>query len=281
MTQEKKFQIRNALQRYMQCYPNRLEMLSTLKGIHPELVKNVLNFNWHLLQPQQWQALARKVGFYSDDWMPADTGTFLLLNLLFNDAARHTQTYGIALSKATGKSFTAEYYAKQHPDTLYLKANNIHTQKTLLSTLLKQLFMHPSSTVNTMIKQLHYAFDQMNEPLLIIDDAHKLKPSVLQMLGLLINGKCGVIIMGNEKLAQRIQASPKRFAKLFLQLGNRFIKGNPNRMSDAALLCKANGIDDPDKITELCRYGADLHQLTMAIKQRKMMAVKKYYAFAA
>jgi len=281
MTQEKKFQIKNALQRYMNCFPNRMEMLHTLPGIAWPLMNNVLTYNWHLLQQEDWQLLARKVGFYCDDWNVAETGTYLMLNILFNDAGRCASNFGLALAAGSGKTFVAQCYAKQHPDTIYIKGSSRLTKRNLLAQCLKQLHVHPTKTVNTLLQKLETSMQYMNEPLIIIDDAQKLKPSVLQFLAALMQGKSGMIIMGTENLLQRLNANNKLGKELCRLLGKQLIKGNLNRPFDAALVCVANGITEDAKIRALCRRNNNLHHISMAIQQLKMMAMPNSYACAA
>lgn len=281
MTQEKKFQIRNALQRYINCFPNRLVMLKTLQGIEWPLISKALTYNWHLLHQDDWQLLARNVGFYSEDWNAAETGTYLMLHILFNDAARCASNYGLALESGSGKTYVAQYYAKQHPDTIYIKGSRWLTKRRLLAQCLQQLHQHPTKTVNSLLQKLDACMQYMNEPLIIIDDAHKLKPTVLQSLAALMQGKCGMVILGSEKLLLQLSGSNKIGNNVYQLLGKHLIKGNLNRPYDAALVCAANGITEPAKIKAMCMYNNNLHHISMAIQQSKMTVVTKSYACAA
>src|SRR3954466_6351117 len=120
MTHEQKKQVRDALVRYAASFPTQNEAAESLQGISPATLSLVRNNNWELLSERLWHHIARQVGFFCGEWQPADTSSYLLLRILLGDAQHYAMTYGIAIGKGLGKTFTAHHYTRENDNTIYL-----------------------------------------------------------------------------------------------------------------------------------------------------------------
>ncbi len=126
-----------------------------------------------------------------------------------------------------------------------------------------------------MLQKLAAVISTREQPLLIIDDAQKLKDRVLHLVVLLANSlmdKAGIIIMGDDKLRMRIiegvRLKKTGFNDIYKTIGRRFITLNYLSPADVATVCHANGLHDEDVISyirEACNN--NLHTATCLISQ--------------
>ena len=281
MTNEQKKQVREALIRYASNFDTQTQAAESLQGISASTISQVRNNNWELLSERLWHHIARQVGFYCGEWQPADTSAYLLLRILFSDAQHYAMAYGIAIGTGLGKTFTAGHYTRENENTFYLACNEEFNRKSFISALLNSAGMEAKGTVPDMMKQFADHVGGKEEPLLIIDDAHKLKDRVLHLVVLLANslaGKAGVIIMGDGELRMRIingvRLKKVGYDDIYKSIGRRFITLASLGPKDVELVCRANGLYDEEiikHINEEC--GNNLHTATRFILQYTQMNI--------
>ncbi len=281
MTNEQKKQVRDALIRYTSTFSTQMLAAESLEGVSASTISQVRNNNWELLSERLWHHIARQVGFYCGEWQPADTGAYLLLRILFSDAQHYAMAYGIAIGTGLGKTFTAGHYTRENDNTYYLAGNDEYNRKSFIGALLNSAGMEAKATVPAMMQQFSDYLSDKEEPLLIIDDAHKLKDRVLHLVVILANslaGKAGVVIMGGSELRMRIvdgvRLKKVGYDDIYKSIGRRFITLGALGPKDVELVCRANGIHDEDTIryvNEECDN--DLHKATKIIHQYTQMNI--------
>lgn len=104
-----------------------------------------------------------------------------------------------------------------------------------------------------------FAKRQSRKPLLIVDEADKLRPSALRWFITLYNeleDKMAVVIAGTENLEKTISKGVKYnklgFDEISSRFGRKFINNLLGaRKEDVELICRANGIDDKAMISKI------------------------------
>jgi len=275
MTNEQKRQVKDALVRYVNNFSTQSEAAESLKGISTSTISQVKNHNWELLSNRLWQHIASQVGFYCGEWQPADTGTYLLLGILLNDAKHYAMTYGIAIGEGLGKTFTAGRYVQERDAAYYMSCNDEYNRKSFMTTLLNNAGAIAKGTVPELMQQYVDLLGEMEEPVLILDDADKLKDRVLHLVVLLANalaGKAGVVIMGGDKLRSRIidgvRLKKAGYDDIYRSIGRRFITLGSLGPKDIELVCRANGLHNQDIIDEIAAACPNLHKAQSLIAQQ-------------
>ncbi len=278
MTNEQKAQVRDALLRYVGNFSSQTIAAESLQGISASAISQVKNNNWELLSDRLWHTIARQVGFYCGEWSPADTGAYLLLRILFSDAQHYAMAYGIAINKGLGKTFTATHYTRENDNTFYISCNEQYNRKAFMQTLMKGAGIDANGTVPQLMEQFSAHITSLEEPLLILDDAHKLKDRVLHLVVLLANamaGKVGIIVMGGNELRMRIVEGVRLkkvgYDEIYKSIGRRFITLGSLGPKDVELVCRANGVYDDDlisHITDACDN--NLHTAVQLIHQSQV-----------
>ena len=278
MTNEQKAQVRDALVRYVNGFASQTLAAESLQGISASTISQVKNNNWELLSDGLWHTIARQVGFYCGEWQPADTGAYLLLRILFSDAQHYAMAYGIAISKGLGKTFTAGHYTRENDNTFYIACNDMCNRKAFMNALMKCAGLDPKGTVPQMMEQFAGHITSLEEPLLILDDAHKLKDRVLHLVILLANamaGKVGIVVMGGNELRMRIVEGVRLkkvgYDEIYKSIGRRFITLGSLGPKDVELVCRANGVYDEEVITHISETcDNNLHNAVEMIHQSQI-----------
>jgi len=98
----------------------------------------------------------------------------------------------------------------------------------------------------------------MDKPLIIIDQMDKLKDASLDFFIDFYNdlvGHCGFALSGVPALEKRILRGVKNdrsgYFELWSRIGRKFLKLKPLQFSDVEAICKANGLNDMDRIEDV------------------------------
>jgi hypothetical protein len=281
MTNEQKKQVRDALVRYVNNYASQAQAAASLDGISSSTISQMKNDNWELLSERLWHHIARQVGFYTGEWQPGDTNAYLLLRILLSDAQHYAMTYGIAIKSGLGKTFTAGHYLRENSNTIYLSCNEQYNRRSFITALASTAGVVPTvKTVPELIQQFTTFIDDQSQPLIILDDAEKLKDRVLHLVVILANsiaGKAGIVILGGEQLRNRIidgvRLKKVGYEEIFKSIGKRFITLNSLSPRDVEQVCVANGVDDEDVINFIREHcGDNLHTAAALIRQQLEMS---------
>jgi len=281
MTNEQKKQVREALIRYTANFDTQTQAAERLQGISASTISQVKNNNWELLSERLWHHIARQVGFYCGEWQPADTSGYLLLRILFSDAQHYNMAYGVSMETGLGKTFTAGQYTREQEHVYYMAGNADYNRKSFMALLLHSAGLDASGTVPELMARFADHVAAVETPLVIIDDAHKLKDRVLHMLVLLANslvGKAGIIIMGGPELRMRIVEGVRLkkvgFDEIYKSIGRRFITLTTLALKDVEVVCRANGVHDDDIIEYItAECGNSLHAASRLIHQYTQMNI--------
>ncbi|NDC43288.1 MAG: hypothetical protein EBZ77_17360, partial [Chitinophagia bacterium] len=246
MTKEQQQQITGALQRYIRRFPSLEEAASRLNGVSVPLLHQVKNKMIPDLSAAAWRQVAAQVGFYCGDWRLADTCTHLLLRTLFTDARYHRRCCSITGGPGTGKTSAAFYYLKRHPGVCYLAATTAHNRRTFMEDLCIAAGATPGADLNETWHNCLTALTDPNAPLLLIDDAHKLKDRAFTALTDVVEhlyNRCGIVLMGQKQLAARF-GHLEACRQLHLLLRNQQYTAPAPNSNDIRLICRINGLHE-------------------------------------
>jgi DNA transposition AAA+ family ATPase len=287
MTREQKEQVRNALLRYANQFNSQAAAAESLQSVNAVTISRIKNNKWQYVTDHMWQNIARQVGFYSQNeqpganpdlqlWKHADTAAYLLLRILFGDAQRYAMAYGISIQNGLGKTFCARHFAANHSAVYYICCNENMNRKDFLKTLSEKLGRSRDGNVENLLMQTVEELENAEEPLLIIDDAQKLKDRVLHFLIALYRrliNKCGIVILGNDDLRIRVvegaRLHKEMYEEFYNTIGRRFVTLQQPGPRDVELICRANGINNDTIIAGIkANSGGNMHQVAELILQK-------------
>lgn len=273
MTARQKLQISGALQRYIHRFPAVTDAAAALKGVTLHTINKVAA-NAPGISADVWQHIAAQVGYYCGDWQTADTGVALYLRSLCTYVRYTHKAHAFVAQAGTGKTYTALRQVRQHPETFYIAGSHTLVRQHFLDTLAAAAGIDAGLPFAGKVAALKAAIRAMHAPLIIIDDAHKLKDRVLlfatQLLACM-GEYCGFVLLGNPQLRQRINPITIHQGLAALLKKNWHQPVTPLQ-ADFMSVCRVNGVTTGDAISDLARQcNCGMHGLRELIQNRRTL----------
>jgi len=261
MNSTQKETIKEALKNYCAQQGSQNAAAKTLNNVSAATISQILQGNWDNIAATMWRRIAKQIGV-NDEWIYAP-GTHIgkQLNFFLDDAKGYANVHAIIHREGGSKTETAEYYAKNNENVWLIKSSEYFNRKTFLARILQVMGKDYSGTVSEMMESIVRNIEQVEEPLLIIDEADKLNDQVLSFFITFYNeleDKCGFIVMGTDFFKKRIdkgvRLNRRGYKELFSRFGRRFVElriTEKQAIEDMQTIINANGITDRLKVTEI------------------------------
>lgn len=260
--------------------------------MNPGSLSLVLNYKWetqeNLVSDERWMKLAQWVDYFSG-WKTAFTPDFVRIC----NVCKHAQESGISRAivhdPGSGKSYALREYANSHKDVFYIECEEYYTKKVFLRKLLQKMgvnVMH--MTIGDMVDTAIDYLNAKRSPLVIIDEADKLKDNVLNFFKTFYNKTdAGFVLAGTPYFELRIDKGVRlnkmgfreiksRIGGEFLDLYGLDVKVDGAKNPTVELVCKANGIVDPELIKEAENFAKkDLRRVKAFIDKIRLKQSKE------
>ncbi|WP_066435495.1 ATP-binding protein [Chryseobacterium sp. CCH4-E10] len=231
--------------------------VATKAEVSTATISQMRNQNWELIKDEMWLKVGKALGYNDTEWQIAETINYKKVTKICNDAKAYNLFMIITDKAGIGKSAPLKSYAQGNVDTgvFYIRCREWAKREFLteLCTMLGidtgKSYMH----VDKLGMRVVEFFRKRTgiKPLLIVDEADKLKDSALRWFIHLYNeteDEMSLIIAGTPHLEHRITKGVKLKKLGFDELESRFGRAYINLMG-ATLdctkkICSANGITD-------------------------------------
>lgn len=207
--------------------------------------------------------IAVALNYRESDWVVVESvKNYRTIRFVFGQCRAMHLWMAISSNAGSGKTQCLEhlYNNDLSGSVIFLQAEEwaahqflIRLYEKLSTTPLKNGYMTNSEIQDKVIS----LFNQMENPILIIDEADKLKPSALRRLIPIYNRteeRLGCILSGTENLEKEIKAGVRKHTKGYdeidSRLGRSYISLDGLTEKDVYAICEANGLTDEDaKVT--------------------------------
>lgn len=230
------------------------EKVANKAGCSPALITQMRKGNWDQISDSKWIDVANAVGYRPEGWQVVPITNTRMLHQVFNDAKSESLFIAVSHRAGSGKTASSQSYASGTTSGVYLLQAREWSKREFLLNLCKNLGIDPGrgyvSGDDMTIKVIDF-FQQRTrfKPLLIIDEADKLRPAALRAIIPIYNeleGKLGMVIMGTDNLEKEIKRGvrfdKKGFDEIDSRFGRNFIHLIGATAKDVADICDANGI---------------------------------------
>lgn len=281
MRAEQKMQVRDAFMRIVSRVSAHSLNIPGVDNLDTEIIQTIGSGDWEHVEDDQWMSLARQVGFYCGEWQAVDTDFDMLLRILMNDARRTGSAYLVTAGEGTGKSFSARRYARHDGAVFYVQASPEMNRSSFLKALTRAAGLPVDGPVPAQVALLTSNLECCNEPLIVIDDAHKLKERVLFFLCQVcrhFSGIAGVVVLGRRALKERIVEHARMdrpgYRDFYQKHRSRFVSFVRASKKDMSAVCTANGVTDEEAVaTIVLKSDGDLHQVVEMIGERNRLEI--------
>lgn len=280
-TENQKNEIRDALERYCKRYGSQKKATASLKGISEGTVSTILTGKYEKIGDDMWGRLRAQVMPATAGYRLADTSARLTLLGYFQKMKEDSSVMWITGPAGVGKSTTAREFALRTPYTYMLTCSqDMHRgdfMKELSAVIgLDNAGMNIRESLYAIIRHLV----TLDRPLLIFDEADKLKDNVLLYFITIYNeleDRCGIVFLSTDAIKRRMEngVSYNRigYNELYSRIARRFVPVKAASRKEVTDICAANGIEDPKVVQEVVSEAAeaqnDLRRVKRCIVKQK------------
>jgi hypothetical protein len=266
ITDDKKREIVNAIHRekgLLGSYSNVAKKLDINPGtISANLLKEE---NWGKVSETMWANVAKALGVkLGRTWNLAKTSNMKIMHSTLADAQRESLFIGVSEKAGSGKTASIAAFVERDRDhAVYSLQCEEWSRKGFLVALCQTLSLEAGryDSAETLLETVVGFFKRRIgevHPLLILDEADKLRPAAKRVIIPLYNkleNEIGLVCVGTENLEKEIKAGVRKqekgYDEIDSRLGRSFVHLVGYTKADVAEICKENGVTDPDVITQI------------------------------
>ncbi|WP_187477816.1 ATP-binding protein [Amniculibacterium sp. G2-70] len=231
--------------------------VATKADVSEATITQMKKENWALIKDEMWLKVGIAVGYNSNEWQIAETLNYKKVSKICDDAKTHSLFMMIVDKAGIGKSAPLRSYSQINGESgvFYIRCRE-WAKREFLTELCTTLgidtgktYMHIDKLGMKVVE--FFAKRTSAKPLLIVDEAGKLKDSALRWFIHLFNERedeMGVIASGTPDLEQRITRGVKLKKMSFDEIESRFGRSYINligaTLECTRKICVANGISD-------------------------------------
>ena len=238
-----------------------------------------------VISDQSWISLARQLGVNLSsraEWKTANTPVFQFITAQLEACQNNSMSALLCDRADIGKTYTAQHYARNHQNAVYIDCSQVKTKTALIRKIAKSFGVGSTGTYSNVYEDLVYYLKVLPTPLIILDEAGDLQYDAFLEIKALWNATdmcCGYYMMGADGLKAKIQRSIDNkkvgYTEIFSRFGRRYGTVIPLEAQErekmtqqcAAMIIKAN-----------CTDGTDIHQvLRRTMGDDNMPSLRRIY----
>lgn len=228
-------------------------------GISPTALSQFRSGKYGAKEDSLAQTIANGLRYRANDWVVVESVTsYKQIATTFFSAKEESLWMAISNKAGSGKTETLEdLYLRSSDDSVaYIQCREWSARQFLLELVEITLGKSKNKsyqTVDTLLNTLidYFNAKSMQKPILVIDEADKLKPAALRTLIPLYNAteyRLGALLAGTENLEKEIKkgvrSEKKGYDEIDSRLGRVFIHLLGATQKQVKAICAANGVTD-------------------------------------
>jgi DNA transposition AAA+ family ATPase len=225
-----KNQIVAALEAYLNEHKMSANTFATKSGVNASIISNLRSGKTTVsagggkeveIADKYYAQIASAINFKltKEYWKVIETRQTLLALSTLQDAKENGYTNVIIGETGSGKTFTADLFARQHPhDVFSLKIAQTDTITDVIDKIMDAAKINSSAKgktrkINEIVKHMRKLKLEGHKPMIIFDEAEYMKQPCMCAIKALfddINGECGIIIIGTPQLLRNLDRLRKK-----------------------------------------------------------------------
>ncbi len=230
-------------------------------GCSEGTISQIVNHNWTLISEAMWTKIGAALGYRPQGWQIVPIANTLKIWQYLDIAKEQSLFLPIAHRGGSGKTTSLKTFEGERRDAnvFYLSCRE-WAKREFLTALAQSIGIDgagKAQSIDSLLMSVVGFFQQRAaaRPMLILDEADKLKGAALRTLITLYNeceGGLAVVISGTDHLEKQMVADARHNRKgaeeLLSRFGRKFIHLNGATRGDVENICKANGVTDAKTI---------------------------------
>lgn len=227
-------------------------------GISGTALSLLLSSKYGAKETALLQTIAAALNYKESDWQLVRTiGNYTKIMQAFNDAKQESMWFAIANKAGSGKTGTLEdvFNQDQTGSVTFIQAEEWSGRQFLMKIIAKTVgeatLKGKYKTLSELTDIVANYFNEMSfeNPVLLIDEADKLKPAAFRTLIPIFNrteDRLGLIMSGTENLEKELKAgvrlSKKGFDEVESRIGRKYINLHGATEKEVHQICQTNGV---------------------------------------
>ena len=237
-------------------------------------ISQIISGNWNHIADRMWRKVQRNLRI-DLNWNIAMTDNLKEVYYYCEKSQQEGIAICIAEPAGHGKTNGYRFFDRQNKDVLHIECETTWTKKTFVRALLLALGSTFEGTTEEMLRAFNRKVRDLEKPLLILDQADKLKDPQLDLFMDFYNahkGYLGIVLSGVKALEIRIEKGRQRdkvgYAETYSRFGSTYITLDPISRADVKAICEANGLSDEAEIQTIYdTCGGDFRRVERDIKK--------------
>lgn len=252
---QQKTDIKQAINAYCAAKGISKNELATQIGISSAILSNIENDKWEHISDEKWRTIWIKVGSDSSNDI-FQTADFAACTNACDIARNNRFMIGLIGDTGMGKTTALTTYSMQK-NTFYIAYDKTLKPKQFFVALLRELGVSFEGSIHDMVNRIADELNQMDSPLVIIDEAGKIVHTMILYLHVLRDKtikNCGIVLAGMPYFKTNLTKFSNKHKvgyEEFLRRVNVWHSLNGLSRNEIKTICESNGITDPDTIREL------------------------------
>jgi DNA transposition AAA+ family ATPase len=166
---------------------------------------------------------------------------------------------GIVGSTGYGKTTALRAFELDNKQVYYLTCQKSMRAKQFFQRLLQTMGVYATGNIYELIERIAAELNAQPRPLVLIDEAGKLTPSLMLYLHDLRNlteGHAGLVLAGVEyfktNLEKAVMRQKEGMPEFFDRIAAWEFLGTPTT-AELRNVCHANGLTDPERVKQVCK----------------------------
>lgn len=242
-------------------------------GVSAAQLMNIRKGAWEHISDRLMLKLANQLNV-SPQWQTAITKNYTRIMNICTHAQQNGVSRAVSFAPGSGKSHTLRAYANEHGNSYYLECEEYWTKKEFLKQMMRVLGIDETAmSIADRVDVVIDTINKLNQPLVIIDEADKLKDSVLNLYKTLYNKTtAGFVLVGTphfrERVMKGVQKAKMGFQEIYSRVGGEFLPLYKIDSETVAEVCKANGITNQEEINQVAEATNNDLRRTKAMIER-------------
>ncbi|MPM08729.1 hypothetical protein SDC9_55043 [bioreactor metagenome] len=240
-------------------------------GVSAALINNIVNGRDKTdpklkISDDLWRKIAAFCGV--SGWNTAETRDYKRIYALCVKCQQNSTSRAISFAPGSGKSHALKSYAGTHNNVYYIECDEYWSKKDFLRELRQQMGLVESGlSITEMVSSIIEYLNRTEMPLVIIDEADKLKDPVLNFFKTFYNKTtCGFVLCGapyfQKRIMKGVRLQKQSYQEIYSRLGGEFFDMMGLNKEDIRKVCVANGISDDNDISMIANSSVAVDTLS-------------------
>lgn len=272
-------QLQEAIEQYYQSTNSTQNEVAKKLGISADVLISVKNNRTERISEKMYNKL---MAFFKprQDWKLVETTNLKLSVQACDDARINKRMIGIFGKTGYGKSTALEYVSRNQPQTFYLEAKSLWNRKHFLMKLQQAMGIKLDGDLTERMESITQKLIYLDNPLIIIDDAGKLKDPVFNLLQIIFDdteGHAGIVVAGTPEFERdfrrKVARNKSQWPELYRRIGYWQLLEAPSQLAVQAV-CQHNGIADKACMKYLYEHTDNYGTLKEWIRNAHILATR-------